>query len=85
MLHAKLLTVDSLVSMVGSANFNNRSRSLDEEVDLVVFDPDVTVLLEQHFLDDLSRSRELHEERWAERNGIQKVMEATVTTVDGVL
>jgi cardiolipin synthase len=85
MLHAKLLTVDSLVSMVGSANFNNRSRSLDEEVDLVVFDPDVTVLLEQHFLDDLGRSRELHEERWAERNGIQKVMEATVTTVDGVL
>jgi cardiolipin synthase A/B len=85
MLHAKLLTVDGLVSMVGSANFNNRSRSLDEEVDLVVFDPDVAALLDQHLLDDLTRSRELDEDRWNGRGPVQKTLEVGASAADGVL
>jgi cardiolipin synthase A/B len=71
--------------MVGSANFNNRSRSLDEEVDLVVFDPDVTALLDQQLLDDLTRSREIRAHRWEQRGPVQKALEVGATAADGVL
>lgn len=41
MLHAKIMTVDGTVANIGSANFNSRSFRKDEEVNLVVFDPEI--------------------------------------------
>ena len=75
MLHAKVMTVDGAVAVLGSANFNQRSTSLDEEVVLVVFDEDVAGELERHFDEDLECSEEIDLDRWHRRTAVQRVFE----------
>lgn len=75
MLHAKILTLDGLVTMIGSANFNQRSTSLDEEVDIVAFDHDVTAELDADFDADLKSSEEIDPTRWRRRWVGQQVFE----------
>lgn len=55
MLHAKVVTIDGEVGVVGSANLNHRSLQLDEEVDVVLFDTEVVAELDEHTDIDLSR------------------------------
>lgn len=81
MLHAKIMLVDGAVANVGSANFNTRSLALDEEVNLVVFDPAVVGVLEDHFADDLERSEPIDLERWRGRNPVQRAAEAALGAV----
>jgi cardiolipin synthase len=81
MLHAKILTIDDIVASVGSSNVNNRSTQYDEEVNLVVFDPDLVATLDRHFDEDLTRSVALDPERWQDRSVVQKAAEKVVGTV----
>jgi cardiolipin synthase A/B len=55
MLHAKVMTVDSSLAVVGSANLNHRSLQHDEEVDVVLFDADIVAELDEHTDADLAR------------------------------
>jgi cardiolipin synthase A/B len=75
MLHTKIMTIDSVVSVIGSANLNSRSLARDEEVDLAVFDPSVTGILDEHFDEDWSRSVVLERGRWKRRSPLQRGME----------
>jgi cardiolipin synthase len=67
MLHAKVLTVDGVAACIGSANFNCRSSSLDEEINVVAFDADLVEVLDRQFDEDLERSVLLDETRWEHR------------------
>ena len=78
MLHAKVMTVDGLVANVGSANLNSRSVALDEEVNLVVLDRQLTAVLDQHFEKDLARSTRIQRGRWRERPLHQRLAEQAV-------
>jgi cardiolipin synthase len=82
MLHAKVMTVDGAVSNVGSANFDARSLLLDDEVNMVVFDPRVTAELDAHFDDDLSRSEPIEPGEWSRRGPVQRAKEAVMSAVD---
>jgi cardiolipin synthase len=75
MLHAKVMTVDGSVAVIGSANFNHRSTSLDEEVNLVIFDEDVASALDRDFDDDLRHSEQLDPSRWRRRTVPQRALE----------
>jgi cardiolipin synthase len=56
MLHAKIMTIDGVVANIGSANLNARSTRLDEEINVVAIDSELTRVLDRQFEDDLSRS-----------------------------
>jgi len=75
MLHAKVMTVDGIVANIGSANLNARSTELDEEINLVAFDPELVRVLDEQFDDDLQRSEEILAGRWDDRSGRQRVFE----------
>lgn len=75
MLHAKILTIDGIASLIGSANFNQRSTSLDEEIDIIAFDPVLTRELDRDFDEDLAWSEELDLARWEGRNLAQRLLE----------
>lgn len=75
MLHAKVMTVDGAVGIIGSANFNHRSTSLDEEVNLVVFDDSFVSALDADFDADLGRSEEIDLSRWERRGLPQRLLE----------
>src|SRR5215472_16062342 len=42
MIHAKILCIDGLWTVVGSTNFDNRSFGINDEVNLAIMDPAVT-------------------------------------------
>ncbi|MBW3604474.1 MAG: cardiolipin synthase B [Actinobacteria bacterium] len=75
MLHAKIITVDGLVALVGTANFDSRSIALNEQLGLVVHDPSFTATLDEHFDDDLVLSERIDPQRWAQRPQWQRVKE----------
>jgi len=82
MLHAKVMTVDGVASVVGSPNVNQRSMNLDEEVALVVFDRALTAQLDGDFDNDLRTSTQVTAELWAKRGFVQKALEKTTTLVE---
>lgn len=61
MIHAKLLTIDSQWSVVGSTNFDHRSFALNDEVNLAILDRDLAAVIESDFEEDLKQSRRLTE------------------------
>ena len=77
MLHAKVMTVDGAVAVLGSANCNQRSTSLDEEVVLVVFDEAVAEALDDDFVEDLEHSEAIDLGRWQRRTVGQRLLEHT--------
>ncbi|QGG95386.1 phospholipase D-like domain-containing protein [Actinomarinicola tropica] len=85
MLHAKVLTIDGLVASVGSANVNNRSTLFDEEVNLIVYDREITAILDEHFEQDLRSSVEIDMSRWEERSAFQKAAETVIQTAKDLI
>ena len=57
MLHAKLLVVDERIAAVGSANFDNRSLTLNFEAMAVIYDADLATRLSRSFEADLNLAR----------------------------
>ena len=73
MLHAKTLVVDTEYSMIGTANFDNRSFLLNFENAVVLYGPEMNAQLAADFADDRSRTRYVTQEimdqrsQWHER------------------
>jgi cardiolipin synthase len=81
MLHTKVMLIDGSAALVGSSNVNRRSLDHDEEVSLVVLDQETVQTLQQHFSEDLERSRAIDLTRWENRSARQRVLEAAVTPI----
>jgi len=75
LLHSKTMVVDGVWSTVGSTNLDNRSFALNDELNLVVYDPGVARRLEKVFADDLSHSKKVDYESWRRRGLIDRTME----------
>ncbi|WP_367049483.1 phospholipase D-like domain-containing protein [Streptomyces sp. Je 1-332] len=81
MMHAKVITVDRIAALVGSTNFNRRSLNHDEEVMLAVLDEDFTATLDQHFDQDLRKSKQMLHSRWKRRPVTQRARELAVAPI----
>jgi len=75
MIHAKILLIDGLWSVVGSTNFDNRSFGLNDEVNLAVRDSGLVERLESDFCRDLANSERVTYESWRNRPVIQRAPE----------
>jgi cardiolipin synthase len=67
MMHAKAFTVDGVLSVVGSANFDNRSLELNDELNVVAFDRGLAARLASDFERDRQRSTRIDLEQWRSR------------------
>lgn len=81
MMHAKIMTVDSVAALIGSTNFNRRSMDHDEEVMLAVLDENFTASLDRDYEADLQHSVDINLSRWRHRALLQRAKEAAVTPV----
>ncbi|MFF1281579.1 phosphatidylserine/phosphatidylglycerophosphate/cardiolipin synthase family protein [Streptomyces sp. NPDC058299] len=81
MMHAKIITVDSVAALIGSTNFNRRSMDHDEEVMLAVLDETFTAELDRDYDEDLRQSVAIDLARWRRRAVLQRAKEAAVTPV----
>ncbi len=85
MLHAKVMTIDGSLAVVGSANFNRRSTEYDDEVVMVVFDEAFTARLDRDMDEDLERAEPVDLETWQDRGLLQRIEEKAIKVVDGLL
>ena len=67
MMHAKVMVVDGVWSVVGSTNFDNRSFSLNDEVNAAILQRRLAWQLEEDFAADLARSAAMRLEDWHRR------------------
>lgn len=75
MMHAKVLLVDGIWSMFGSANFDNRSLELNDEMNVAVSSRDVASRFLEDFEQDLKVSRQITLDEWRRRPMIDKIRE----------
>jgi cardiolipin synthase len=75
MMHVKAMVVDGIFSVAGSANFDNRSFELNDELTIAVADPQLARDLTRDFEHDLTRSKRIVLEEWNERGWLAKSRE----------
>jgi cardiolipin synthase len=73
MMHAKILIVDDLWTVVGTTNIDNRSFEHNDEVNLAMRDPALAARLLQDYERDLAASTEVTLERWRRRPMWEKI------------
>lgn len=67
MIHAKILVVDQLWSVLGSTNFDNRSFGLNDEINLAIMDREIASRLTADFERDLQASHRIELQEWTQR------------------
>ena len=67
MIHAKTMVVDGAWSIIGSANFDNRSLDMNDEINIGVVDPAFAAALSGTFEDDLRSAARLTLDAWHDR------------------
>jgi cardiolipin synthase len=75
MMHTKTLVVDGVLSIFGSANFDNRSLELNDEVNVAVMSRRLAARFLQDFGQDLQVSHRLTPEAWRQRPVMDRVHE----------
>jgi len=75
MMHVKAMVVDGVWSLFGSANFDNRSFELNDELIVAVADRSLAERLEGDFAADLARSRRIEPDLWRHRSWVERARE----------
>jgi cardiolipin synthase len=81
MMHHKIMTIDGLWSTIGTANFDNRSFSHNEESNVSVVNGGVARELVESFERDLAVSERVTREAWKRRSLPHKTIEALASFV----
>ncbi len=84
-LHAKLLTVDDDIAVIGSTNMDIRSFALNAEINLLVYDRQVVERLKSVQEDYFAHSDRLSLAGWRKRFLIEKVAQNTARLMDSFL
>jgi cardiolipin synthase A/B len=75
MMHSKTMVVDGIWTTIGSSNFDNRSFSLNDEVNVNILDEGIAAQMEAMFMEDLSRCEEISRGHWIKRPWLDRVKE----------
>jgi cardiolipin synthase len=84
-LHAKLLTIDDHIALVGSTNMDIRSFALNAEINLLIYDRQVVKHLKKIQEDYFANSERLTLEIWHKRSVLAKIAQNTGRLMDSFL
>lgn len=84
-LHAKHVTVDASIAMVGSANMDIRSFTLNDEAALMIYDRGVALQIARLQGRYLARSQEVTLEEWKKRPLLRKSWQNLCRLADSLL
>jgi cardiolipin synthase len=85
LLHAKHLSIDDSVALIGSSNLDIRSFALNSEISMLVYDSQVVAALHEEQLANVADSEALTAEEWAKRPLLQKIVQNVARLFDSVL
>jgi cardiolipin synthase len=75
MIHAKILVVDGMWSVVGSTNFDHRSFGINDEVNLAALDETLAARIGEDFQRDLTASHRVTLDEWNRRSPVERFNE----------
>jgi cardiolipin synthase A/B len=84
-IHAKVMTVDSKICTVGTANMDIRSYELNYEINAVIYDSETTEKLEKDFYEDLRLSTKANIEDYDGSPAYIKLLEAIARLFSALL
>ena len=73
--HAKTIVTDGNLSIVGTANMDNRSFELNFEVNVILYDEEVSQQLQSIFFNDLADAQQIDPEVWNKRSIFKQLPE----------
>ena len=73
--HSKIMTVDGEVALVGTTNVDARSFALNEQIGLLLHDPEVAGVLDGHFEEDRLDSLRVSPTGWPNRRWSRRAKE----------
>jgi cardiolipin synthase A/B len=85
MFHCKMMIIDSLMTSVGSTNFDMRSFRLNDEANLNLYDANFSRRQTEVFEQDLLRARQITLQAWQQRPLTEKLKERVATLFRAVL
>ena len=84
-LHSKVIISDDELSTIGTANLDIRSFEQNYEVNILMYDKDITTQLKQDFLKDCKKSNQLQYEDFSKRSKIDRLKEGVAKVFSPVL
>ncbi len=75
MIHAKIMVVDGMWSVVGSTNFDHRSFGINDEVNLAALDETLAARIEEDFQRDVAASHRVTYDEWSSRSPLERFNE----------
>ena len=75
MVHAKIMVVDGVWSVIGSTNLDNRSFGLNDEVNLASPDPNLAHALAEQYGQDLTHAERVDYDHWKHRGLWERAVE----------
>jgi cardiolipin synthase A/B len=85
LLHSKTMVIDGVWSTIGSTNLDNRSFSLNDELNLIAYSAPVAERMERIFMDDVALSRRVTYKDWKRRGFIAKALEMLALPIRDML
>ncbi len=83
--HAKTLVADKKISIVGTANMDQRSFDLNFEVNAVVYDQEIGIALSDVFYEDLKDAEQIDIDNWKKRSWYNQLTEKTARLLSPLL
>lgn len=65
--HAKTMVTDSMLTMIGTANMDNRSFLLNFEVNALIYDSKIAIQMRKQFFEDLRNAEKIDNDAWLSR------------------
>lgn len=84
-IHTKTMVVDEFLSVMGTANFDERSFELNFEVNVLVYDAVFAQQLKDTFLADLAGAKQLSVDTWEKRSVIKIFIEKMARLISPIL
>lgn len=84
-MHSKVVSIDSRWSVVGTANFDNRSMTLNFEIGVVFYDPALTLQLDRTFDENVRQSRQINLADWRRRSIAKRTIENCARLFSSIL
>ena len=84
-MHAKTMVVDGFLSIMGTANFDERSFELNFEVNVMIYDEAFAAELRKSFAADVKQSKQLNVASWEKRSVVKIFFEKVARLISPIL
>ena len=74
LLHTKMMIIDGAWATIGSANFDNRSMAMNDELNVMFYDHTIAQRLEEIFAEDVANSHKLTMEQLENRDWLHRAL-----------